>query len=312
MHKAILDFIMWNKWARIIFYYISFAKRNLLIKEIDNTLLINKEWVENMNIPIGWFTENKKVWISGVARLKNWWEFLNAVIKSHIPFLDEIVLIDNRSIDNTKEICMELVKQYPDKIKYFYYDYDVYWAGSRWNINWNSIHSLAYYYNRSFSKTSYKYVMKIDDDNLLLQDKRTTIKSYIIKQQPNRFMNFFGINLINKNQKIWIPSLDKYSWGHWDIWIYPVSKKTYYTQWKKFELLRHPFLFKDIWLSYIHLKYLKKDLWLWNYKNTSIEESIIKKIDKSKVLPLRNFMKEDEFYKITQQYDSIFNNNMYL
>jgi hypothetical protein len=64
-----------------------------------------------MNIDYSWFTEKKKSGISWVARLRNSDDFLLEVIESHIPFLNEIILVDNVSSDSTKKKMSRVTKE---------------------------------------------------------------------------------------------------------------------------------------------------------------------------------------------------------
>jgi glycosyltransferase involved in cell wall biosynthesis len=102
-----------------------------------------------------------------VARLKNSADFLEICVKAFLPYLDEVILVAEKSTDNTSEICEKLVREHPDKIKYFYYEYEVFFRNSEQPMPpTNSVHSFAYFTNYAFSKTSYQYVMRLDDDIL--------------------------------------------------------------------------------------------------------------------------------------------------
>ena len=102
-------------------------------------------------------------------------------MESYLPFLDELILVDNMSTDNTKQICDKLQKKYPNKVKVFQYLYEVTPPSfSNTKIPTNSVHSLAYYYNWCFSKTSYSHVMKVDDDIILIGDKMEKIRNYVL------------------------------------------------------------------------------------------------------------------------------------
>lgn len=288
-------------------------KLKINAKKVNPNNLINIEWIKDMNIPYNWFIEEKKMWISWVARLKNAEDFLEVVIESHIQFLDEIILVDNKSIDNTKNICLRLVKKYPTKIKFFEYNYNV---KSLWNYNIleNSIESLAYYYNWSFSKSSYKYVMKLDDDNLLIPEKWKKIKNYVMNKQPNKYISYWWYNLFKKWSMIWICKNDMYSWKNWDHWIYPVSEYSYYIQSNIWlcEQLSHNLIFKRFNLSFFHLKYLKKHYWLNNIISTEIWKKQKKKIENSDILDLKSYTNETNInfiYKVQNKYATDFNNH---
>ena len=94
----------------------------------------------------------RKYGISGFMRVRNEEEWLSLSVESHIPFLDEIIIVYNRCTDSTPEIANDLMKKYPNKVKAIMYEPDVYPQGSKEAISLpiNSEHSLANYYNFSF------------------------------------------------------------------------------------------------------------------------------------------------------------------
>ena len=97
---------------KILWMCVQLKKIYLTLKYWKFQWLKNVEWIEEYNIEKGsLYWENKKNWISWFARLKNWWDFLEQVIESHLPFMDEIILVDNDSTDNTWEICQNLRKK---------------------------------------------------------------------------------------------------------------------------------------------------------------------------------------------------------
>jgi len=150
--NIIYKFLDKNQFTRLLMDILSFIIRKIKIKEIDEENLINIEWIKEMNISKSWFTEKKEIWISGIARIKNWDDFLEKVIESYIQFLDEIILINNKSTDQSKLICINLEKKYKNKVKFFDYDFDVLPPWTSINIPDNSIKSFVYFSNRCFSK----------------------------------------------------------------------------------------------------------------------------------------------------------------
>lgn len=243
--------------TRFIIDLLYYLKRKITVSEVTEEILTNIEWIEEMNIPVSWFTKEKPLWISGVARLKNGDDFLEKVIESHLPFLDELILVDNMSTDKTKEICLSLKKKYPQKIKFFEYKYDVFPPWTEEKIETNSLHSLAYYYNWCFSKTKYSHVMKVDDDNLLIPERFKKIREKSLKSEHYNIYWWYNI-IKDRKWQLWIPSKYKYSWRYWDHGIYKPSEKTYYTQWENFEIFANSLFYIRHWFTFFHLKFLKK------------------------------------------------------
>ena len=111
--------------------------------------------------------------VSGVLRCHNCADFLVACIDSCIDGLDELVVVYHDCMDNTSEILKAKQKQYPAKMKV--YEYLPYIFPVEMNEAMStyakllpscSIHLMSGYYNYAFSKTSYRYVVKIDADQI--------------------------------------------------------------------------------------------------------------------------------------------------
>lgn len=117
--------------------------------------------------------ENRKDGISGILRVKNDAEFLRCSIESCIGALDELIIVYNECNDDSPEIIQEMANKYPDKIKIFEYLPFLY-NGSLNEEDYNrakkepenSVHLLSNYCNFGLSKSNYKYVLKIDADQV--------------------------------------------------------------------------------------------------------------------------------------------------
>ncbi len=269
LYNFIIKLCYKNRITASLLDFLFYLDKKIVVKKIDKNLLINVEWIQSYNIPIKRFYEKKLPWISWVARLKNANHFLEKCIESHIPFLDELVLVDNMSTDDTKKTCDFFKKKYPNKVKVYQYLYDVNPPSySNSNIPSNSVHSLAYYYNRCFSKTNYSHVMKVDDDIILVKEKMKYIREYSLSKWKNRFNSFRWINLVKDNKwNICTLKWYEFAWKNWDIAIYPVSPFTYYVQWPEWEVFVNNLHIKRLWFWFLHLKLLKPNYWFHNIKD---------------------------------------------
>lgn len=302
--------------ARYMMDILSWWYRYFTVKKVSKELLENIEWIKEMNIPIEWFYEKKPLWISWVARLKNWDDFLEEVIESYLSFVDEIILVDNLSTDKTKEICLKLQKKYPDKIKFYTYPYEVVppWKENE-KVSENSIHSLTYYYNWSFSKAKYKYVVKVDDDNLFIEEAWKRLREYVLTKQPKEYVVFWWVNLLAKGDVVWVSEKRKYLGKYWDHWIYPVSDRTYFIKIPVSEKFICPYRYKRMWFSLLHLKYLKKKFWLINNKKTELYKQFFSKIKDGKLLSIKDifkthkdiYIKEEDVYNTFYKYEKVSN-----
>ncbi|MGE4443520.1 MAG: glycosyltransferase [Candidatus Altimarinota bacterium] len=250
-------------------------KRNLLSKKIGEFKHYkNIEGLEEYNINENSFNiENKKNGISIFARIKDADEFIKEVIESYIGYIDEIVIVDNNSKDNTKKICLELKEKYPNIIKFYNYDFEIYGIGhEKWaETPENSIHSFIYYSNWCMSKTNYKYVVKLDDDVLVMDDnliKEITTNIKIKGLNCLQIIPQININFIDGKIKTPIMGTSKIfpiiAGVYCDHGIFPISNKTYFIKDKTMESFIFPFWFKISKLGLFHLKGLKKSIGMHN------------------------------------------------
>lgn len=125
-----------------------------------------------------YFSSDRPMGVSGFLRVKNDAEFLKLSVESCLPALDELVIVYNGCTDNSPEIIQDLVKLYPNKIKAFEYEPHIY-SHNLSKEEYDFIKSqdsfspylLSSYYNFALSKTSYKYAMKIDADQIYDTDE---------------------------------------------------------------------------------------------------------------------------------------------
>ncbi|MDQ7008721.1 MAG: glycosyltransferase family A protein [Candidatus Gracilibacteria bacterium] len=244
------------KLFRFFMSILSFFYRLFIIKDIDPKFLINIEGIKEMNIPLKSF-ENTKEGISGILRTKNGGFFLKNVVESCVEYFDEIIIINNNSSDNTKEVSLQLVKTYSN-VKYYEYNYEIMRKGD--SIT-NSIYSLAYFYNWCFSKANYSIVGKIDDDGLFIQEilklQIEKIRKSNMFLKRNLFFYYWGLNFYKREKEIGVLGQNPYSGRYGDIGFYKKNKKTYYLQNGFTEKFISTKFYYDLGFSYLHLKYFK-------------------------------------------------------
>jgi glycosyltransferase involved in cell wall biosynthesis len=150
---------------------------------------------------------NRNQGISGFIRARNEEEWLGLSIESHLPFLDEIVVVYNRCIDATPEIALDYQKRYPDKVKVYNYEPDVYPQGSKEVVSLpeNSPNSLINYYNYALCKTTKKIALKVDGDQIAIPKVYSRMISFVKKHKSfPYYYKFRGINLYDYNNDIFI------------------------------------------------------------------------------------------------------------
>jgi len=221
-----------SEFFRSVAIRYSYMKRKNRVPPVPEEILKNKEGFTDFDIPRSWFTEEKKLGISGIARLKNSADFLEPVAEAFLPYLDEIILVAEQANDGTNEICEKLAEKYPEKIRYYFYPHQIIFRdydGDEPPTS-DSIHSFSYFTNWAFSKSTYKYVMRLDDDILPIPETWEKLREHVLTKQPNTYMLYYGINLLREGNRVGIMrNLPRCgTWG--DNGIYPVSEHSYFSQ----------------------------------------------------------------------------------
>lgn len=122
-------------------------------------------------------TRERPLGVTGILRCHNAADFLEACIDSCIEGLDELVAVYHDCTDDTARILKAKQVQYADKIKVYEYEPYVFpmeMDQTRFffvkNLPSDSIHLLSGYTNYALSKATYRYVVKIDADQIYFTD----------------------------------------------------------------------------------------------------------------------------------------------
>ena len=108
---------------------------------------------------------------------------LNSIINNNLSLIGEIIIINDKSTDNTKEI-VEKYMLVNSKIRYFE----------------TNFLSLARSYNFAVSKSNFEFITKVDADDTLEKD---FVSSFFNELKKNDYDLIFGdLNLINKSGKL--------------------------------------------------------------------------------------------------------------
>ncbi len=225
-------------------------------------IISDKKYKEYYIKPSKDLKKNRKDGISGFYRVKNEESFLEKSILSHLPFLDEIIIVYNDCSDKTAEIAINLSRKYPEKIKVFEYKPEVYPALSYKHILTpnRSVHGLANYYNFALSKITKKIAVKIDADHISVSKKFEEVCSAIRKKNITTMNYFYGVNIYIENGKNYVNKNKPFTYGL-DCGFFPISHKTYFINRKKCESLKLPLKMyltrKSLGVLFYHLKGIK-------------------------------------------------------
>jgi len=137
-----------------------------------------------------------------LIRVRDGEEFLKASTESILDIVDEVVLVDNRSQDQTPKIIEQLTSSHPAKIRNFHYDHDVAPVGEdcfRLNEEEPESPRLPHNYsNWCMEKCRHPFVLKWDDDMIPIQ----RLVDEIEKFKKSGFLQFdFGGHNISADFK---------------------------------------------------------------------------------------------------------------
>ena len=116
--------------------------------------------------------------VSAMMRVKNEAEFIEASVRSVLPYVDEVVLVLQPCDDDTP-LIIESIRS--PKLKVFPYPFEIGKNGpgfSKRNDS-SSVHSIVYYYNYALSLTTRQWVLKWDGDMIALP----TLQGFVENRQ---------------------------------------------------------------------------------------------------------------------------------
>lgn len=260
------------------------------------------------------------------GHLRVWEEELTVeeCIESCIDALDELIITYNPSKDKTENILKKMEKKYPNKIRLFLYKPYIVSSSHISKLkkekehekneyrNTFSIHNPANYYNFGLIKTTYKYYVKIDADQIYFIEKLFWIKN-ILKNKENKIINnveninafsLGGVNLFySKSNKNFYVCEIVANGCVGDTLIFEPNSNTYYCQnnTQTYESLKGNFQIKPLGFCWVHLKTLKikdydeptyKKMLLNNFAKKRKVKILNKKISNDNQFIINSFFKE--------------------
>lgn len=215
--------------------------------------------------------------ISAFMRIRNGAEFLEAAVRSHLPYFDEIVAVYNQCTDATPDILLRLRQEFPHKLRVIHYLDRVHPPGSEGHSRTpaDSPNSLVNYYNAALAATRFSIATKLDDDHLSIAASTRALTDELRRAalEPagspllDRMHCFSGLNLVRGPQaRLGVLASNPIS-GAGDIGFFAVRPGTYFVHDRRFERFRRDGLVRHFrGFLYWHLKYLKAEIGFANYE----------------------------------------------
>lgn len=159
-------------------------------------IVIEREF-EDYDISMEAWERPKPFGISGCFRLRDEAQFMTASILSHLPYLDEAVLVTQPSKDDTVVIAGQLEREHPDKIRHYHYPFDVRFIDHPdWHrTHENSIYSFVYLSNWALSKCRYSWIAKTEGDVICLDPFRNIVDAILAAPDITRYYGRVILNV---------------------------------------------------------------------------------------------------------------------
>lgn len=130
--------------------------------------------------------------ISAFIRLRNGELTVKAVILSLIDYVDEIVVVNHLSTDNSLAIVKSIDSC---KIKCYNYEYEVAkpWTKEAQSVSDDNIHSFVYFSNYAMNLCSHNWILKADCEMVFLPEG---MKKILNTRFTKPFLGFGGYDII--------------------------------------------------------------------------------------------------------------------
>jgi len=208
--------------------------------------------------------------VSAFMRIRNGADFLEASIRSHIAFYDEIVAVHNQCTDATPEILARLAAEFGPKLRVFHYLPPVSppGSGSHASTPGDAPASMVTYSNFALATTRHQWAVKLDDDHFAIPDSVSRMIGDIRQGRADDMAMhcFSGLNLVRDAEgRLQIPAASPVS-GKGDIGYFRVTEQTRFTHDPRFErFARGDFPRRFAGWFYWHVKFLKSGGGFANY-----------------------------------------------
>lgn len=147
------------------------GKKVEIIMDIVERCKVHEREHSRFDIDVNEWAAGKPHGLSGCFRLKNETQFMADAIESHLPWLDEAVLVIQPSDDATYEETFRLRDKYPEKVKVYEYPFSVHRIATPGHFNSpeNSVYTMMHMSNWALSRCKYSWIAKTEGDVIAMR-----------------------------------------------------------------------------------------------------------------------------------------------
>lgn len=226
---------------------------------INQRCLVAEREHKKFDIDLETWRAPKPFGISGFFRLKNEQQFMEAAIMSHLPWLDEAVLVIQDSNDDTVKLAEKLSMDQP-KIRYSFYPFNVAQIDTpgHYNSPENSVGTMMHLTNWAISQCKYSWVAKIEGDVIALSTFAEIRRRIEEKPDEIRYYGRTGLNVAGR--KVEKVSATYTRSGGWDEAVFnndPFWHCYRFMKWESINLHDHHDRIECMGFSFLHVKRCK-------------------------------------------------------
>jgi glycosyltransferase involved in cell wall biosynthesis len=144
-----------------------------------DAVITNTEGRQEFDVHWQWSRQPVVPGITAVLRVKNESRTMPFCLPSILQAVDRVVLVDNDSTDGTADLALEIAGRLgrSDRLTVEHYPFEIARCGPEHLATpERSLHSLAYFYNWSFSHVRTRYSLKWDGDLVITETGARTMR----------------------------------------------------------------------------------------------------------------------------------------
>ncbi|KKW13412.1 MAG: hypothetical protein UY48_C0001G0033 [Candidatus Gottesmanbacteria bacterium GW2011_GWB1_49_7] len=194
---------------------------------------------------------------SGCFRLRNESQFMEAAIRSHLPWLDEAVLVVQPSKDDTTERAYRMAGE-DRRIKVHEYPFECDWIDTPgfYAKDPDAPGHMVHMSNWAFTKCRYSWIVKVEGDVIATSTFADIVER--VQAQPDKYIYYGRVVLNMAGEMCDMVSWDNPRNGGWDEAVVPNNPAYHFKRQDKWEVLQNPGEGISMGWSGLHMKRCKR------------------------------------------------------